>query len=611
MKKNKFILFLTVFIIIAAAVLYFVAYVPAMRIKAKGLAVVASAKQLKGTFKKNDIDLLNAQMKDFSAKYTDFERESKSVYWATFIPYVADFKRSVEAGHYVMNAGEEALVAITPYADLIGFKKGQPSLTEKTTEGRLQTAILTLDKVLVKIDVISADIKQAEDRINQINPNIYPEKIGKTDVRATIVNLKEQFMGVSSLFVDAKPLLKNLPNIFGAGKEQTYLLLFQNDKERRATGGFLTAYAVFKIKDGKITIDKSEDIYSLDASINDRPAIPKEILMYHLNVSQFYIRDSNLSPDAVKSVELFNSLYNHSGEKVKYDGIIFLDTKILVDMLTIFGDTQADGVNFSATTVKQCNCPQVLWQLFNLVDEEVGYQKVNRKGILGSLMYELFYKAIGSSPSKYWGALMQTMFQNMEEKHIILYFVDPTIQQSIEKLDFGGRIRDYSGDYLHVNNVNFAGAKSNLFVSESITSTATDKNGSLERKVTVEYRNPYPASNCGRHQERVLCLNAILRNWIRVYVPAGSKLVAFQGSTKPVRTYDELGKTVFEGFLEVPTEGMAKVIVTYTLPSRITADKYSIMVQKQPGVISEALKVQLNGRSLYSGDMVKDMVITK
>lgn len=609
--KQKIILFIAVFLIILAGALYIVGYLPAMRIKAKAAVVMASAKLLKNDFKKNDIDLLNNQMKDFSVKYSDFEKESQSVYWAGFIPYVADFKRSVEAGHYVVKAGQEALVAITPYADLIGFKKGQSTFAEKSTEGRLQTAILTLDKVLVKIDVISEDIKQAEDRLNQINPTIYPEKIGSTNVRSTIVNVKDQFMGLSSLFVDAKPLLKNLPSIFGAKGEKTYLVLFQDDKERRATGGFLTAYAVFKIKDGKMTIDNSEDIYTLDNSINDRPPLPKSIDLYHINVNQFYIRDSNLSPDAVQSVNLFNSLYSKSGQRVKYDGIIFMDTKILVDMLSIFGDTQADGINFSATKVPQCNCPQVLWQLFNVVDEEVGYQKVNRKGILGSLMYELFYKAIGFSPSKYWGTLIQTMYQNMQEKHIILYFVDPTIQQSIEKLNFGGRIRDYSSDYLHVNDVNFAGAKSNMFVNESITSAATTKNGSLEKTVTVEYRNPFPASNCSRHQERVLCLNAILRNWVRVYVPTGSKLVSFNGSTMPVRTYDELGKTVFEGFLQVPTEGMAKIVVTYTLPSKITADNYSMMIQKQPGVDSEALKVQLDGHTLYSGNMVQDMVINK
>ena len=607
--KKSILVFFFLFIIAVVGFLYFVAYVPAMKIKAKGNAVLSAARDMKQVFSKNDIDLLNSKMKGFVQTYTDFENESKTVYWASFIPYVADFKRGVEAGGYVIKAGEDAIAAITPYADLIGFKKGQSSFVEKSTEGRLQTAILTLDKVLGKIDSISDNIKIAGEKIDQIDPHLYPEKIGKTEIRSQITNIKDQFTGMASLFVDAKPLLKNIPTIFGAKKEKTYLLLFQNDKERRATGGFLTAFAVFKLRNGKITIDRSDDIYALDATINDRPKVPSEILTYHKGVNTFWIRDSNLSPDLVKSVEIFNSLYKKSGARVNYDGIIFLDSKILVDMLTIFGDTQAYGVNFSAEINKNCNCPQVLWKLFNIVGEEVGYRKENRKGILGSLMYELFYKAIGFSPSKYWGTLVQMMFRNLEEKHILLYFTDAEIQQSIEKLNFAGRIREYNGDFLHVNNVNFAGAKSNLFVTETITSHATDDNGKLKREVTVEYKNPAPASNCNRNQERILCLNAILRNWVRVYVPAGSKLVEFKGSTKQVKTYDELGKTVFEGFLEVPTEGFAKIIVTYTLPDKIQSQNYKLYVQKQPGVISQKLKVDLNGKMLFNGDQVKDVEI--
>ncbi len=595
--------------IIFIVVGFFFGYVPYTRIKSKAQVVIASAKEMKSIFSKNDIDLLNNKMNEISKKYAEFEKESATVYWASFIPYVRDYKSGVQAGGYVLKAVRESVQAITPYADLIGFKKGESSFVEKSTEGRLQTAILTLDKVLTKIDSISSDIDKAEKLISTIDTRKYPKQIGKTPVRSALENLKGQFVGYSSLFVDAKPLLKNIPSIFGSKGEKVYLLLFQNDKERRATGGFLTAFAVFKIRDGKISIERSDDIYELDNTINDRPAVPKEILMYHKGVNTFWIRDSNLSPDLVRSVELFNSLYKKSGARVVYDGIIFLDSKILVDMLTIFGDTQANGINFSATIDQNCNCPQVLWKLFNIVGEEVGYQKENRKGILGSLMYELFYKAIGFSPSKYWGTLVQTMFKNLEEKHILLYFVNKDIQNSIEKLNFAGRIRDYQGDYLHINNVNFAGAKSNLFVKESIVSNITEKGGVYSNELTVQYKNPEPASNCNRNQERILCLNAILRNWVRVYVPIGSRLVSFKGSTKEVRTYDEFGKTVFEGFLEVPTEGIAKIVVTYELPKKEKMNPYSLLIQKQPGVINQDLKVTLNKKKLFEGLLEKDMEV--
>src|SRR3989344_5416267 len=607
-RKKKVSGFFGVLVLISVSIVLY-SYLTYRNISAKGKVLIASAKELKNSFSKNDIDLLNKDLGKFAKEYDDFEKSARSVYWASFIPYISDFKNAVEAGDYMVKAGQESVKAITPYADLLGFKKGESSFVEKTAEDRLQTAILTLDKMLAKVDPISEDIKQAELRIEKIDPGRYPKKLGKTIVRERIDNIKEQFTGMASLFVEAKPLVKNLPEIFGSDNEKTYLLLFQNDKELRATGGFLTAYAVFKIKNGKMTVQRSKDIYTLDDSISNHPQAPEEILTYHKNVSRFYIRDSNLSPDLPSSIDLFNSLYKNSGEKVNYDGIITIDTNVLVDMLTIFGDTEARGFRFSAEKDKRCDCPQVIYTLLNEIDRPVGFIKEDRKGILGDLMYELFYKAIGFSPSKYWGTLIQEMFKNLQERHVQLYFVDSNLQKSVEKLNFAGKLQEYDGDYLHVNNVNFAGAKANLFASQSISSkTKLNDNGKITREVVVEFRNPYPHSDCNLERGG-LCLNATLRNWIRVYVPKGSELVSFDGSKKKVQTYDELGKTVFEGYLEITPEGKAHVVVKYSLPDSVNGKDYKLLIQKQPGTYEDKLKVDVDGKNLYSGVLDVDREI--
>lgn len=607
MKKNKLPQILLVIFAVVGILGYLLVVRPVMKIKAETNTLMSSARELKGAFSKNDIDLVKKKMADFTVKYKNFEKVSKSIYWASFVPYVADYRRGVQAGAYMVSAGTEAINAIEPYADLIGFKKGESSFAERSAEDRLQTAVLTLDKLLSKIDPISEDIRRAEELIEQINPNRYPKKIGKTVVRENIINIREQFKGAASLFVDAKPLIKKLPDILGSEKEQTYLVLFQNDKERRATGGFLTFWTIMKVKQGKLTVDRSDDMYAIDDNIAVHPAAPREILTYHKNVTRFYIRDSNLSPDFVESVKLFESLYNKSGAKVNYDGIIALDSKILVDMLQIFGDTEVGGIVFSAKQDQRCDCPQVIYQLFDIVDRPVGYIKVNRKGILGDLMYALFYRALGFSPSRYWGTLAQTMYKNMQEKHILLNFNDEEIQKSVEKMNFAGRINEYKGDYLHINNVNFAGAKSNLFVSESIVSKTQSKSGKIEREVTVDYKNPYAHSDCNLERGG-LCLNATLRNWVRLYVPKGSKLVQFDGSIKKVQTYDDLGKTVFEGYLEVPTQGKATINVKYTLPDSITDKDYSLLFEKQAGVTTQDLEVKLDSKTLYKGAVTADRV---
>ena len=57
----------------------------------------------------------------------------------------------------------------------------------------------------------------------------------------------------------------------GKGERKKYLILFQNDNELRPTGGFLTAYAVVFVENGKVSPEKSDDIYELDKKFSRKP----------------------------------------------------------------------------------------------------------------------------------------------------------------------------------------------------------------------------------------------------------------------------------------------------------------------------------------------------
>lgn len=612
-KQLRRIRLLSIIILISLVFGLFFVYFPFKNIKARAEEVLKSARVIKKSFNNNDIDEVKAKLTDLEKNYNLFQKEAEKIYWMTYIPfvgsYVSDFKNGVESGKEIIKAGETAIEAIVPYADLIGFKKGSSSFVEKSADERIQTAVLTLDKLVGKIDRISFYIENAREKINKIDENKYPIKIGKRKIREDLKSVKDQFEGIASFFVDAKPLLKKLPQILGKEREKTYLFLFQNDKELRPTGGFLTAYSIFKVKNGKFTVVRSDDIYNLDNSILSHPKAPREILTYHKGVTQFNLRDSNLSPDFVESIKLFNSLYQKSSQKVNYDGIFAIDTHVLVDVLNVLGDTEVNGVIFSSKNDKRCDCPQVIYTLFDIIDRPVPYLKENRKGILGDLLYVLIQKALGFPPSQYWGKLAQVLIKNLQEKHILIYLTDKEIQYSIEKINFAGKIRDYSGDYLHINDTNFAGQKSNLFVNHSIISeTIFEHDGTIKRKLIIRYKNPYPHSDCNLERGG-LCLNATLRNWVRIYVPKGSKLINFQGSETEVKIYEDLNKTVFEGFLRVVPLGKSEVIINYQLPFKVDQKKYKLLIQKQPGTEGHKYEILINGKKKEDFKLTSDKEI--
>lgn len=598
------------FFVLLALFLTFFAIIPLKNINTKGREVIASARILKTSLKGDDIAKVQADMNDMQTKFDSMQKDAKKIYWMRFIPvagwYVSDFKNGVEAGAHLMKAGQKGITAITPYADLIGFKKGAAGFADRSADDRIQTAVLTLDKLVPQVDSIAVDIDAAQKEIEQIDPSKYPGKYGQK-----VAHYQEQFDSVASLFVDAKPFIKKVPDLLGAHGERTYIVIFQNDKELRPTGGFLTAYAIFKMKNGKMSAQRSEDIYNLDASISSHPKAPAPILAYHKGVYQLNIRDSNLSPDYVESMKEFEALYAKSSQKVPYDGIIAVDTKVLVDMLRVLGDTQAGGITFSAKDDARCDCPQVIYELLNDIDRPVNYVKNDRKGILGQLLYAIMQKALGSSPSQYWGQLTQDGITNLEEKHILMYLKDDAEQKAVEAINFAGRMQQTKGDFLHISDTNFAGAKSNLYVKHDVASDTTiDSDGTVHRKITIRYKNSYKASDCNLERGG-LCLNAPLRNWLRLYVPEGSKLVSFKGSQTKTQTYDELGKTVFEGFMTVNPMGSALVTVEYDLPFKVQNQKdYSLYIQKQPGTTGHAYAVTVNEKLRSNTPLVKDYELT-
>jgi hypothetical protein len=72
------------------------------------------------------------------------------------------------------------------------------------------------------------------------------------------------------------------------------------------------------------------------------------------------------------------------------------------------------------------------------------------------------------------------------------------------------RIKEYNQDYLHINNVNFAGQGQHV-CQRKIDSKTNGK----DREVTIDFRNPYPASDCNWNGGGFKPLSQL----IRVYVP--------------------------------------------------------------------------------------------
>lgn len=521
------------------------------------------------------------------------------------VPYLGNYYRDLEhifkASLSGLNSIDLVAEAITPYADLMGLS-GAKSTEGKTTIDRITFLVTTLDKVRPELDKIGKELSDARNEIDKIDPQRYPEEFKGIKIRENLSLVISSIDQASSLIEDAKPLLEVLPDMMGVTAPRYYFVLFQNDAELRPTGGFMTAYGILKIDKGKITPILSEDIYSLDASWGKKIPAPEPIKKYHKNVFYYYIRDMNLSPDFAVSMKPVMEIYNNQIPKaMKVDGVVAVDTKLLVGLLKVLGTIGVpEWGNFSAETDKRCDCPQVVYRLEELADKPVSEVRASRKAVIGPLMHSILANSFNSPKSKIAG-LFNVGLTAVQEKHVLFYLFDEKAQKAVEAFNLGGRVRDYDGDYQFLVDTSFSGDKANLFIKQKIEEKIEiSSSGEVTKTLAITYNNPFPPSDCNLLTGG-LCLNGLYRNWFRLYVPKGSELIEMTGSEVAPETKEDLGKTVFEGFygdkFPLRPQSTTKVTFKYKLPFKVEKGKqYKLLIQKQPGVEKYDMSIDFNGK---------------
>ncbi len=578
-------------------VILFVAYfaIAGFLVYKSGTALAGSLKNLSATAQTQDFTKIRSGITDTKKKLSGFESSYRLISWTGIFPfigpYVNDVSHLVKAGKSGLEVGEAVLATAEPYSDLLGLKgTNVPTSGEKTAQDRIDFIVKSIPDLLPKIDQISGKVKIVQEELAQINADRYPEKFKGKEVRANIKKAQELINETATFVVNGKPVLEAAPYLLGIDSSRKYFILFQNDKEIRPTGGFMTAYATMSVDKAHFSPTGSDDIYNLDAKYKSTVQAPDPLIKYikgpYILSKNLRLRDMNWSPDFAESMKLFTSSAKEvSADNV--DGIIAVDTQLLVNLLNAIGPIGVPGFgNFSTAIDPQCNCPQVIHELESFADVEGPIiwdpltgkiilrpkNSDNRKRIIGPLMNSILANAMAQPKEKLPG-LFEAVFKSLTEKHVLFYMFDEKTQEALGDFGLTGSIKDYSGDYLHINDANLGGRKSNLYATEEVAQDIKIKNGEVTKTVTITYKNP---------QSQDGWLNSVLPTWVRMYVPKGSTLITAEGLEAKQEPYEDLGKTVFAGFFQLRPEGVAKVTFQYKLPFKVSKE-YKLLIQKQPG----------------------------
>ncbi len=601
----KILVSLGVFVLVVSGVLGFLFYsfifAPGQVLKSKADILQKDVATVQQNLVKRDLVSAESSMQKVEKDLTDIRnyRDDKFKWLNNFSQtkgYYEDSEYFINSGFYAVDAVREAIVVIKPFADAAGLKVENPD-APVADEGLMEAFskwISIMPEVANNIDGVVVKLDKVGDELAKVDPNRYPEEFNGAEIRSNIVRAQRTLSQVSEYAPDIKNALTVIPGLLGVETpEKRYMVVMQNDKEIRATGGFWTNYATFKIKNGMLSSDfSSKDMYSVDLTLDaidatfDFPDAPLSYQKY-LKVERWYARDANYSPDLPTSIDKFMYSYNmamriNPVEIKPVDGVITIDTQVVSELLEVTGPVTVNGFTY--------NKDNVVLELEKIASLALREQ-ANRKRVLGDLMEAMLINVF-ESDKNLWPKLIDKGIDLAIRKHIQGFSYNPDAQTLLEKYNVGGRIVDpVDGDYSYIVSTNLGGDKTNWFTDKDIAHTLTNEGGKWVHTVKIKYTYDQPSEDYAPFVKR-------FKDWVRVFAPNGSTLIAVEGSEDGTGQDIERNKTFFHGYIELGPGESKEIIFKYSLPSNVViGDTYSLYIQKQGGIDTETHSVTVNGKT--------------
>lgn len=512
---------------------------------------------------------------------------------------IASGKSALEAGKHFALAGI-SLNKIT--ADFTLSK-------EAYAQGNMISLLDFLSRVKTPLKETLTELEAGNQALKGVDIKSVPED--KQEKFLLVRKSLPTLIGLIGNFNQHEALFEEL---LGGNGPRKYLFLLQNNQEMRATGGFIGTYALMDVNDGVVRRFFVDGIFNPDGQLKENIVPPKAIQKVS---AAWSLHDSNWFPDFPMSAEKAIFFYEKTGGPT-VDGVITLTPTVMQQLLSVTGPITLP--QYGLTVDADNFIPIIQEQVETKYDKEENQPKK----VLADLTTLLIEKVFASQDKVTLYRIANALVKGLNEKQMLLYMRHPETEALIDEAGWSGRVLPTSKDYLSVINTNINGYKTDGVIDETIKHTAEiGTDGSIIDTVAITRTHrggntPY------------IWWNKVNADYMRVYVPEGSKLLSAQGATwefpeapldyqalgfkrdadvereenslsidekSGTRVYQDAGKTVFGAWVYVSPQESVTVEYRYRLPFTIDmnqirqggADSYAILYQKQSGSLGSKL----------------------
>lgn len=543
--------------------------------------------------------------------------------------YYQDSLKMLEAADQAIELGELTLNILEPHATDLGFDTGSGITTNLVAEDRIIKLLSLMPQFSPRVKEISERVAKIDKELSQIDAKHYPISLPSYVKYFGIdpeTNIRDQVLAVQSVSHELslkapqfEALFNALPDFLGLNEPKKYMILMANNYELRMAGGFNTYVVIMEFNKGKPEVTYSIDTYFIDEGdrtgssflVNRNvPYFLSKYLYIQERGARLYARDAtSISADfPIAAENLMTGFWKKDRSLPQaVNGVIQVNNDVAVDLLRVVGPVNTDKFSVRTDTGAYKTIPFTEFNSDNVIQnlEDISggklAQTTGRKDIIQYLAESIKDKIYGSSATNIVD-IAKVILDSLGKKDIMVYSYDPLVQQAFENLGYAGRIRPTpeGWDYLHVNRSNFGSGKAD-WTKEGFVTTEVNKNIEVRdgKKVsTVEVKIKNPKRPGGFNIDPCCFYNA----YLRVFTPAGSKLVSVESSDGQDAHGAECGdvtldKSCFESYTKQLKETEITVKFTYELPDTVNIDDYNIFIQRQSGTTPDPYTVGVNGVS--------------
>lgn len=575
--------------------------IPAILLYPPAASAKVAITKVKAGIEAKDLEATQSALNELDSAVSQLEQRTNHLSYLKFIPlvnlYFRDGSHLLSAAQLGVNSGLTLTKTLTPYASVLGLKSGFSD--QITVEQRLGNVLAVLPKVAQQLDAVWANLLVVEDEVGAIDPKRYPENFAGVKVRFWLEEAQRILADAKPLLSQGRNILEEGPRLLGAGGKRTYLVLYQNNSELRATGGFMTGFSLLTVDNGQVLANKF--LTGADVARTTPYLTPPAPLAKYLGVRTWYFQDINFSPDFPTTAQKALEVWKLS-KLPDVSGVIAINTAIASRLLDVVGPIRLAGYDLDLSNY---NLPSACreggrdFTAANLTCRlEFYVEKAPKGGAQASteqrktvlaLITDALIQKVTKSSAENWIELVDLSFNLLNERNVMIYSVDNQEQQLLKDLGYAGEIKSFAGDYLHVNDSNLGGYKTNLYLQEEVEQELTRlDSGIWQKTVKIKYYNPQPLDNW---------LSYYYKDFVRLYVPLGSKLVSINGEMENWGSWEELGKTVFGAYFVAAPQEEHFLTFIYDLPSgAVGKDFYQLLVQKQSGTNIGLVGVKIDGK---------------